>query len=243
MLKQVQTDLVIIWNYDIQTNPKMVEATKKGGAWEDGLAQIQEGNAIAGVIPVFELAYGALAPVEKRDIVELYKVRKIIRYYGDRENVHCGTDYGKWLNTEGPYFVAFHKTYEPFFIAKTEELPWFPDHLKGYLGDREMYLWYMAARQWKFLVLPTHFGVHPWHPDSAGFKLLLDNNELFQYAKKANRDFKKHTLAMEGSIDPVKQFESLRPLYTSMPNVSTPYSRPNSREKTMFHKEFDCNKM
>lgn len=241
----METDLVVIWNYDIQASPAMVEAAmeKEDDAWKDGLNQIRSGKTTVGVIPVFELAYAASMPKDIKDILQLYRGRKIVRYYGDRENVHCGTDYGRWLNSEEPYFVPYHKTYEPFMIAKTEELPWFPDHLKGYLGDREMYLWYIAAMQWKFLVLPKHFGVHPWHADTASYFILLQNRQLFEYAVQANRDFKKMTGAMEGSIDPLELFKSLRPLYAAMPEVSLPYSRDNNEFKAMYKDELDCNAM
>lgn len=82
------------------------------------------------------------------------------------------TNYTKWLSASEVYPVSKKANvldlyYEPYFVARKEIMPLFSERFRGYGFNKRANAMSMQYVGFEFMVLPTAFAVHRYHPPSA----------------------------------------------------------------------------
>lgn len=200
---QVQTELVLLLDADFVFS-KDILAAATGGIWQNVLCAIRErakaGKGTLAVIPAFETGKDRAAP---EDIASLKKDYSggVLRRMSGTLVTHCPTDYARWMESETDYSIQWDQFYEPYGIAPTDLLPWYPEEFKGYHLNKIMIFYEIAVSGWEFVVLPQHFVVHLWHPPSASKNLIKSTSDIFSFINSLKDAFVNELASRDNTCD------------------------------------------
>ncbi|GMH44371.1 hypothetical protein BSKO_12305 [Bryopsis sp. KO-2023] len=192
-LAQVQTDLTLLLDVDFVVSRHARNAALGANPyWSNVMCEIRRrlplNRGMFAVFPAFESGKGRAPPTDKNSLIANYRQGFVRRMSGNLIT-HCPTDYQYWMRSDHDYVIQYGNFFEPYGIAATEAIPWFPEDFKGYHLNKIMIYFAMAAKGWDFVVLPDHFVVHVWHPPSQSRNLTLGNPAIMKHIHKYKDDY------------------------------------------------------
>ncbi|CAA91997.4 Glycosyltransferase-like protein LARGE [Caenorhabditis elegans] len=129
------------------------------------------------VIPALEMTYPQLRLnlsnfLSRKDLVIEHLLNKTIQTF--RETIwpssHVPTNISKWIKSNRTYMVNYEKNYEPYFVIKKEECPFYDQRFGGFGWNKVTHVMQLKMMNYKFLVSPTSFMIHQNHNASKSLK-------------------------------------------------------------------------
>lgn len=188
MYLKVKTDFTLILDVDFVFSKDAYSAAHGGNShWSNVMMAIRERAKVNmgtfAIIPAFQLGKGHAIPDTIAALLEDYREGYVSRMSG-HVVTHCATDFSRWMNSEEEYIVQWGPYFEPYGIAATRLIPWFPTDFKGYHLNKILEYFAMAVTGWEFVVLPKSFVIHIWHPPAKHRATVLFSPELMMHSKK-----------------------------------------------------------
>lgn len=120
------------------------------------------------VVPAFEnLQYKFEFPLSKNELLSQLNLGIVSMF---REQIwplgHAPTDYNKWRVATQVYQVNWQPEYEPLVVIDRKEVPKFDERFVGFGWNKVEHIMELAAKKYKFLVLPDAFTIHKLHAAS-----------------------------------------------------------------------------
>ena len=121
------------------------------------------------VVPAFESQRyklpsfpGSKAEVVKRlDLGELFTFR-----YHDWPAGHEATNFGRWRSSTQPYPVKWQDNFEPYIVARREEVPRYDTRFVGFGWNKVSHMLALQSDHFDLVVVPDVFLVHLPHAPS-----------------------------------------------------------------------------
>jgi hypothetical protein len=108
-------------------------------------------------------------PLTKHELLAWKTAGRVVAYDDpDWPLGHADVQYERWANTTAVYDVDRANVYfEPYFVARTNDLPWYDERYRGYgAGDKALHFHLLYKLGFDVKVLPDHFILHLPHKDN-----------------------------------------------------------------------------
>lgn len=107
-------------------------------------------------------------PTSKQALIERWqKTRDIAPFHLKRRVASAFVlalgDYCVWANTNRPYNAPWRLGYEPYFIARTSQIPTYDEHFVGYYNNKLSFAIELHLQGYDFVVLPEEYMIHIPH--------------------------------------------------------------------------------
>eukprot|EP00055_Hartaetosiga_balthica_P002897 m.139783 g.139783 ORF g.139783 m.139783 type:complete len:902 (+) comp24558_c0_seq1:59-2764(+) len=136
---------------------------------EDGNEEWLDTHNIALVVPAFESSdYSENIPHSKQQLVNAMNNNQIRPFRIEEWRAgHAPTDYNRWTGEDIVYSVSHVEGYEPYLVLPYNA-PCFDERFVGFGWNKVSHVEELAARDYRFFVLPDVYIVHyPHHPSTS----------------------------------------------------------------------------
>ena len=102
-----------------------------------------------------------LIPQELQKVIAAGKARPVLS--NGFFLAHEATDYSQWWDKTDAYQVNYGFFYEPYYVLEAATAPSYDESFSGYGHDKASHAYELAARGYRFVVLPEMFVLHRPH--------------------------------------------------------------------------------
>lgn len=127
------------------------------------------------VLPCFKVADVASGeapskwPLSKQELLAWKAEGRVVAYDDpDWPLGHMDVQYEQWANATEAYEISRANIYfEPYFVARTNEIPWYDERYRGYgAGDKALHFHLLYKLGYQVKILANHFLLHLPHQEN-----------------------------------------------------------------------------
>lgn len=113
------------------------------------------------VIPAFQTNLHFL-PSTKASMKSAIRKKTVKAFQQDGyPSGHYATNTKRWLDSDRPYEISYRFGYEPFLVLR-RPAPYYDERFVGYGQNKVSYAYELAARNYRFVVLPDVYIIHTY---------------------------------------------------------------------------------
>ena len=125
----------------------------------------------------------SLIPGDKPSLLQLLKSEKVAPFHSFDPSEHGHTNFARWYDATSTYEVEYGYKFEPYGIAKSDDLHEFYYSFRGFNRNKSSFFLEAHLRGYTFKVLPNHFVVHMNHDFNDNRNSFEDGNSDVIYTQ------------------------------------------------------------